>query len=1260
MSGSLLVLSYFPAFWPARSGGEMRLGHLYRALARGWSVTLVSATDGDARFEEVEHAPGLVEMRVPKDAVWNRAAAALSRSGITGDLAGLAFALAATDPDWPLRRLARAAGAKADLVIHESPFSEPLFCADDGLREVYSAHNHEASLIADVAGGEGEAAAEAWLRVWRLERRLARRAALVLAPSVEDLDRMRILYGVEPHRLAEAPNGFDPDAARAVAARRGAGPSRERRPALLFVGSAHPPNVEAAAYLAQIAPELPQADVVLGGAAGDTLPETLPPNLHRIGALEEDEKTALLADASAFLNPVDAGSGTSLKALEAVAAGVPMVSTPFGIRGLGLRDGQHAVVRARGPEFVAGIRAVLDDPLRAALVGANASSAIEALAWPRIADGVGRLLSDAAQGRFGPHVPRAQPRLLALNDYAVAGRETGGATRIRETLARLDADVVLLGFSARPSVGRIAETVMGIGLPKSAPHRAFARDLATVWDVPAEDVVAGLFAAENGPLCAVAGDLAAEASAVIFEHCYMAPLADLLLRARPGLPLVYASHNVEAALKRGLAGGHEAGVLAAGITDGLERRLVAAATCVIACAEEDAAVFRRLGARTLLVGHGATAPAAAAPEAEPEGPPVLGFLGSAHGPNREAAAFLAREVAPRLPQVVVEVVGEVCEALEGPLPPNLRLRGPLGTAEKSAALQGWSLALNPVESGGGANLKLADYLAHGLMVVATPFGARGLPVAGQGLGRVVPRRDFVRALEAALADRRGTEAAGARALAFARKNLGWDRLTAPYRAETGALLARPRPATPADLVVATDLPLDTPEGRRQLLSALDGAGAGAGAGAARIDVLAPLAGPAPALARVDRIVAAPAAAPGPDDAAARIRLVEAGARFLGHPAPLAVAGLDPAGDGRWRLSQNFALLLPARVRALRLAGTSGVPLRLHLSSRQIGGGGAVSYPPVPLEGEVDLTLPLQGGPRPRLLEGRLVGGTGPEDPPLIEDPPFMEDLPLVAVSAAAARAERSAADWQEHLPLTLDAAALLRGRAPRLFREAAMEAAMGAPREAGGGPAAAVWANAVAGLARRGPVRALVLSAEPHGAFAAAARAALSAAGWTVAEAAPDEAGDDPWSPMQIADQRAGLDRARGCVALSVRHGAVSPRALLAALGEAGLDLDVIVPDAQAARRYRTGEAAAFLAAVPQAWLPACRALVVSGWDEGTAALIATARGAGIPVLVLAGAEGEAGPEPGAALDAAVAALAHPAAPPGRPGGSRPAPPVFR
>ncbi len=50
--------------------------------------------------------------------------------------------------------------------------------------------------------------------------------------------------------------------------------------------------------------------------------------------------------ASVAVNPMVSGSGTNLKIVEYLAAGVPVVSTPFGMRGLDLRPDEHLCWRS--------------------------------------------------------------------------------------------------------------------------------------------------------------------------------------------------------------------------------------------------------------------------------------------------------------------------------------------------------------------------------------------------------------------------------------------------------------------------------------------------------------------------------------------------------------------------------------------------------------------------------------------------------------------------------------------------------------------------------------------------------------------------------------------------------------------------------------------------------------------------------------------------------------------------------------------------
>jgi len=87
------------------------------------------------------------------------------------------------------------------------------------------------------------------------------------------------------------------------------------------------------------------------------------------------------------------GSGTNLKMLDYFAAGLPVVSTPEGARGLELTSDDCIVCPAE--QFVSRIEELLNDPAACEQLGANARRlAVERYAWSLIA-------ADAAQAVRG-------------------------------------------------------------------------------------------------------------------------------------------------------------------------------------------------------------------------------------------------------------------------------------------------------------------------------------------------------------------------------------------------------------------------------------------------------------------------------------------------------------------------------------------------------------------------------------------------------------------------------------------------------------------------------------------------------------------------------------------------------------------------------------------------------------------------------------------------------------------------------------------
>jgi glycosyltransferase involved in cell wall biosynthesis len=215
----------------------------------------------------------------------------------------------------------------------------------------------------------------AWLRAHHLaratahvERRRFPRMASVLCVSDDDARRARA-FGAT---TVVAPNGVDDGLFEIPIG--SAGPAG--RQALFFGDLGYEPNVRGLerfvveGWPATVA-AVPDARLAVVGAGVDhALRRRLLRHHHVDVAGLVDDLRVPLAASSAVVVPIWEGGGTRLKVLEAMAAGRPLVSTPFGVDGSGVRDGQEAVL--------AGDPAVLGRRLATVLVHRDRSAALAA------------------------------------------------------------------------------------------------------------------------------------------------------------------------------------------------------------------------------------------------------------------------------------------------------------------------------------------------------------------------------------------------------------------------------------------------------------------------------------------------------------------------------------------------------------------------------------------------------------------------------------------------------------------------------------------------------------------------------------------------------------------------------------------------------------------------------------------------------------------------------------------------------------------
>ena len=272
--------------------------------------------------------------------------------------------LAARFASRPMAELA--AAGSWDVVQSESPWLVREALAA-GAPVVLDAHNVEADIARSLAATDERAVHR--LR-WRWE---AGKTARSEAWAVRNVDAVVACSTADAEALAAAgarrtlvvPNGVD---TAAVAHQVPADGSL-----LLYVGQlGYRPNEAAAIRLIDDVLPLVRAEVadatvrIVGRDPTDAVLSRRGPTVDVPG--EVPEVLPHLHAARVLVVPLEAGSGTRLKVLEAMAAGVPVVSTALGVAGIEAEHGRHLLVADTAAGLAEqAVRVIRDDDLARSL-----------------------------------------------------------------------------------------------------------------------------------------------------------------------------------------------------------------------------------------------------------------------------------------------------------------------------------------------------------------------------------------------------------------------------------------------------------------------------------------------------------------------------------------------------------------------------------------------------------------------------------------------------------------------------------------------------------------------------------------------------------------------------------------------------------------------------------------------------------------------------------------------------------------------------
>lgn len=265
----LLVLSFFPAFSPPKSGGELRLYNVCKNLARYYDITILSFTypSPNEKYQKYDLFPNVTEIRIPKGKLHDILHHVFYKYGHISESSGIVVSIA-SDFNKTYKNILNRLIEDSDIIISTHPY---LYKKINHKMVVYESYNMEYNLQKKALGNSIIAKILS-MYVYYIERGACLNSDMIFAISPEDKEDFHCEYKVPLNKIFLSPNGVDIKEIKCNIEKYTYKNKLNLDDAkiLLFVGSAHPPNIDAARVIIEnLAPSLPQFTFLIVGKVSE-------------------------------------------------------------------------------------------------------------------------------------------------------------------------------------------------------------------------------------------------------------------------------------------------------------------------------------------------------------------------------------------------------------------------------------------------------------------------------------------------------------------------------------------------------------------------------------------------------------------------------------------------------------------------------------------------------------------------------------------------------------------------------------------------------------------------------------------------------------------------------------------------------------------------------------------------------------------------------------------------------------------------------
>jgi len=151
------------------------------------------------------------------------------------------------------------------------------------------------------------------------------------------------------------------------------------------------------------------------------------------------------------------------------------------------------------------------------------------------------------------------------------------------------------------------------------------------------------------------------------------------------------------------------------------------------------------------------------------------FIGSGHPPNTEAIDFVIDEVAPNCPDITFFIAGTCC-GVKTSILKNVRLLGKVDEKEKDTLFKTSDIAINPMFSGAGTNLKTLEFLSMGIPMICTDIGVRGIDIKDGEHFILADKTNFVQKLNNLIEDNKLKDKISKKSKKYINQEFNWKKI----------------------------------------------------------------------------------------------------------------------------------------------------------------------------------------------------------------------------------------------------------------------------------------------------------------------------------------------------------------------------------------------------------------------------------------------------------------------------------------------------